>query len=130
MILRIEGAPVHAWCTPCMGMRDHIIMIMKGNRISRVQCQTCMDEHVYRKQQPKRRKNAAQQEPMGPAIFAGLIVKADVSGAVTYTLSGTFQKNNIINHSKFGIGFVQQIRPGKKMEVLFETGFKTLVYNR
>ena len=130
MILRIEGANIQAWCTPCNNVIEHTIMIMKGNRISRVQCNTCSDEHVYRKQQPKRRKNAAKQEPSTAVIFASLMETANVEEAIAYTLSGSFSKDALLNHSKFGIGFVQRLCPGAKMEVIFETGIKTLVYNR
>ena len=130
MLIRTEGANIQAWCTPCLSMQNHVIMILKGNRISKVQCQKCNDEHVYRKQQPKKRKNSATQEMIDSNDYQQRLAVANIEEALPYTLSASFEKDNLLNHTKFGIGFVRKLIPGAKMEVLFESGAKILVYNR
>ena len=132
MIVRMEGANIQAWCGKCLEVGNHIIQIMKGNRISKVQCQMgdCTDEHVYRKKQPKRRKNSATQEMIDANDYQKRLAETDVEEPAVYTLSGSFEKNQAITHPTFGLGFVRKLMPGSKMEVLFENGAKILVYNR
>ena len=132
MIVRMEGANIQAWCGKCLEVGNHIIQIMKGNRISRVQCQmgNCTDEHVYRKQQPKRRKNSATQEMIDTNDYQKRLADANIEEATGYQLSESFEKDQLLRHPSFGIGFVRKLIPGSKMEVLFEGGAKILVYNR
>ena len=126
MIIRMEGADIQAWCGKSLEVGNHIIQIMKGNRISKVKCQmgTCIDEHVYRKQQPKRRKNSATQEMIDSNDYIKRLAEANVEESVAYLLSGAFEKNQVITHPTFGLGFVRKLMPGSKMEVLFEKGAK------
>ncbi len=47
-----------------------------------------------------------------------------------YTVQGLFKPDDIIDHKKFGVGFVIAVPGGKKAEVLFEDCVRKLVQGR
>ena len=47
-----------------------------------------------------------------------------------YLLNGVYQEDDYLRHAQFGKGKVVKIIGIGKMEVMFETGVRRLVYNR
>lgn len=55
--------------------------------------------------------------------------KIGVAHARTYDIKAEFTENDVIDHPKFGIGFVVELIHPKKIEVLFMEGLKKLACN-
>jgi hypothetical protein len=55
--------------------------------------------------------------------------KIGVDHARKYSLKLEFTENDVIDHPKFGIGFVVELLNPKKIEVLFEDGLRRLACN-
>lgn len=47
----------------------------------------------------------------------------------TYNVAEDYTENDVLEHPKFGVGFVVEIMSDKKISVLFEDGLRRLVYN-
>ena len=47
-----------------------------------------------------------------------------------YSMVERFETDEIVKHKSLGIGIVQQVQPGNKIEVLFESGKRLLVHGR
>ncbi|MEC4675694.1 MAG: hypothetical protein VST72_02060 [Nitrospirota bacterium] len=58
------------------------------------------------------------------------LTDGDLSGATKYRIDGNFEKDETIDHSKFGIGIVLYVIQNDKIEVLFKEGPKLLVQNK
>ena len=55
--------------------------------------------------------------------------KIGVAHARKYDIKAEFTENDVIDHPKFGIGFVVELLNPKKVEVLFEDGLRKLACN-
>ena len=55
--------------------------------------------------------------------------KKELASARPYSMSDSYEIDDIIDHDKFGMGIVTNVITSKKMEVLFEEGRKCMVYN-
>jgi hypothetical protein len=139
------GETTEAHCTRCRVPTNHTIVAMVGERIARVECNTCGGVHNYRGVIPpavakaakvaKVAKSKATKEstPRRPASErAGerewLSVREAVAArpAIPYQMTGRYQVDDVVMHPSFGPGLVREvIKPGK-MEVLFEQGKKLL----
>jgi hypothetical protein len=132
------GDTTEARCTRCRVPTNHTIVAMVGERIARVECNTCGGVHNYRgtaSDPPKETKSKENKEraPRRPAAArAGEREWQSVQAAIAarpplpYQMTGRYQLEDVILHPTFGLGIVREvIRPGK-MEVLFEQGKKLL----
>lgn len=135
------GNTIEASCTRCRATLNHTIVAMVGERIVRVECNTCHGVHNYRgpvekkeqaSRQPATKKQTVPRQPKkDPGIsdmeeWESLSPTFDCNQATPYDMNGRFRVNELINHSTFGLGIVKHIIPPKKMEVLFQLGKKLL----
>ncbi|HSR49547.1 MAG TPA: hypothetical protein VLV83_01890 [Acidobacteriota bacterium] len=65
----------------------------------------------------------------GGKNWSTLIDEMDTSKARSYKLTDTFEQEELIDHSRFGMGIVLEEMPDK-IEVLFEDGARTLAHSR
>lgn len=129
---------IDAWCNPCGLLLAHVIMSLKDDRPHRVKCKTCQAVHAFRLAAPKSRKTAtkkparktAARSPRQNAEYAGLVGERDPASAIPYSMKSSFALDDLINHSKFGLGIVTRLTGPAKIEVLFADGRKELVCNR
>jgi hypothetical protein len=61
--------------------------------------------------------------------FEKLAEKFKDKNPVPYSMSGSFKEDDVIDHTTFGIGFVESVSY-QKMEVAFSGGPRVLVCNR
>jgi len=135
------GNIVEASCTRCRATLNHTIVAMVGEKIVRVECNTCHGVHNYRGPVEKKEKTSSQaatkkqavprQPKKDPGIsdmeeWEALKPTFDRTQATPYDMDRKYRTNELINHSTFGIGIVKTNIPPKKMEVLFELGKKLL----
>ena len=136
------GDIIEARCTRCAAVMNHRIVAMVGEKVVKVECNTCKGIHNYRAPEgsaktatpraagPKKdaapRKAKADPGAADRAEWAALrpdMVRAD---ALAYDMAGKYRVNDLVEHPVFGLGIVKLlIKPGK-MEVLFESGKKLL----
>lgn len=130
-----------AYCTSCKMDLNSVIVAMKGDRIAKVQCLTCRKEHVYKAPKgidtptakPKRaskKKEAAQAEAAQSieAEWEKLMSSHKDAPVKQYTIKGHFILGDKIHHPSFGDGIVGKLIYPNKVEVIFRTDLKILIY--
>jgi hypothetical protein len=130
------GQDKDAWCgnAKCKMVLAHVIhAVSSTGRPAKVECKTCGAIHGYRAKEPgttptKAGTRRTRQNP--EQIFEALIEGKDISKPVRYTIRDTFEKEMIIDHKKFGLGFITAIRSVDKIEVTFREGAKILIQGR
>lgn len=125
-------------CTRCKLPLTHVVVSHNSEGIvERVQCRTCGSEHKYhpdknkavRKPARKTRAASKSRKPDPASVFEKLAGKFQDKKAVSYTMQGSYQPNDVINHKTFGKGFVTEVSY-QKMEVAFADASRTLVCDR
>ncbi|MHC1697983.1 MAG: hypothetical protein AB9919_08025 [Geobacteraceae bacterium] len=135
------GDIIEASCTRCKSTLNHTIVAMVGERVVRVECNTCHGVHNYRGPVEKKEKASSQAAPKKQAVprqpkkdpgisdiqeWESLKLTFDSEKAIPYDMNRKFRANDLINHATFGLGIVKTIIPPNKMEVLFQIGKKLL----
>lgn len=136
------GKDIEAYCTKCKLVLDHIILVERDNAASRVKCKTCGSEHNYRSAAPSPKKPSASPHPArekkgkpglsNTAAAQWESKKNDLnpnSPVKIYRTQDTFRFRDVIQHHVFGLGFVERIISGTRMEVLFSDSIKQMVMN-
>ena len=124
-------------CTRCKLPLTHVVVTHNAEGIvERVQCRTCGSTHKYRpekktvKKAAKRsRTPAKKKEPSAPKVFEKLSTKFQDKDPVRYTMTGSYQENDVINHKTFGRGIVTAVYH-QKMDVVFADASRMLVCDR
>lgn len=127
-----------AYCTSCKMDLNHVIVAMKGDRIAKVQCLTCKKEHVYKaakgvttpKKAPKKKKSdsAESTHTSIEAEWEKLMSQHRDMPMKAYSTKGAFLLGDKINHPTFGEGIVGKLIYPNKIEVIFRTDLKVLIY--
>lgn len=134
------GDTVEALCTRCRKILNHTIVAMVGERIVRVECNTCRGVHNFRDDKGAKVKASAASAPKGGAAprkervkpgaadqkeWESLYPSMQMEKAIPYDMNAKYRINNLLDHPVFGPGVVRTVT-GNKMEVLFECGKKLL----
>ena len=142
------GDEVDAKCSKCKieGVGDvvaHTVLAMKGDKIARVKCNTCTAEHAYRAPPTASEATAAKRRaerkttktaPITPKTtateFEVIAADKDMSAAQKYSIKMELKLHDVVDHPKFGIGVVTEIREHQKAHVAFPEGGRVLIYAR
>ena len=131
---------VIAFCTSCKMDLGHVVVAMTGDRIAKVQCNTCKKEHTYKAPKgvneptakPKRAsKKAAAKEDAGNPIEAEwekLMTAHKNAPMKQYTMKTSFLLGDKLNHPTFGDGIVGKLIYPNKLEVIFRHDVKVLIH--
>jgi hypothetical protein len=137
------GGFVETRCTRCRDIKNHTIVAMVGEKIARVECNTCHGTHNYhplkeakgtasaRGPQKKGATAAARTAKSDPAAaaaaeWAALLSGMDAEQAIPYEMNAKYRADNLLLHPVFGLGVVRLVLPPNKIEVLFQGGKKLL----
>lgn len=135
------GSTVETRCTRCKAVLNHTIVAMVGEKIVRVECNTCRGMHAFhpvkaakepaaaRVGQPKTaapRKTKADPEAAARAEWEELHPNMDPAQAIPYDMNRAYRVKNLLLHPSFGLGLVQLVIPPNKIDVLFQSGKKRL----
>ena len=142
MVRRLSaGSIIETQCTRCRTVMNHTIVAMIGEKIVRVECNTCHGIHNYHpvkavketvaaKAAPKKattpRSAKADPAAAGAAEWAALQPGMDPAKAIPYDMNRTYRAKNLLLHPLFGLGIVQAVLPPNKIDVLFQIGKKRL----
>ncbi|MEI8355523.1 MAG: hypothetical protein WCG31_05460 [Deltaproteobacteria bacterium] len=139
------GDIIEARCTKCREVMNHRIVAMVGEKVVRVECNTCRGIHNYR--QPAEAKVVIGGKSTGKAAsktvspprktkkdpdiadkeeWESLLPSMQVDQAIMYEMNAKFKLNDLVQHTAFGIGLVTLIVKPNKMHVLFQGGKKLL----
>jgi hypothetical protein len=140
------GGEIDAWCTRCKMDLGHRIVAMVGAAPKRVLCMTCNSEHNYRSEKkvtsPVAKTPRAAKKATGAKTKTASAGSTRSSGAKTreewekrvrsgepltrYTISDTYDIDQLVSHKKCGDGYVCGIGDGKVI-IMFIDGEKTLI---
>jgi len=134
------GDTIDSKCTRCRAVTNHTIVAMVGDRVARVECNTCGGVHNYREAKPAEKTSAAKsaRKPAAPRRsrkdpaaadreeWATLRPSMQSDRALSYDMDGQYKAKDLLDHPVFGLGVVQQVAGPRKIEVLFECGKKLL----
>ena len=124
-------------CTKCKLELSHVVIAhnMKGV-VAKVKCRTCGSEHKYnprKKTTQKTTKTAKKATRTKKADyteeFQKLAEKYKEKEPVHYSMAGSFEPEDVIDHQNFGMGIVMNVSY-QKMEVAFPDGLRILVCDR
>jgi hypothetical protein len=147
------GDEVVSYCPTCKDMVPHKVVNVVDGTPDKAICQGCGKRHKYRPKPPKSATKKAKkrtEEPSGtkkkratktsssrtqkskePVLsWEEVLGGRDLSSAKTYTMDGIFEKDDLLDHDKFGYGIVTEIVAEGKMKVRFQSGEKLMVYGR
>lgn len=140
MANRKVGGEVDSLCTRCKLTLAHTIIAMVGEKVARVQCNTCGGQHAFKNTASapsvsKPRASSGGAKSASAAVskititFDQMLSGKDLTAARRYSPRDTYAKDEVIDHPSFGFGVVMEVR-GDKVTVLFKMDEKTLVHGR
>ncbi|HEX9136782.1 MAG TPA: hypothetical protein VF905_07530 [Nitrospirota bacterium] len=118
------GKSIESYCGKCKENRDHTIMSMNGDTVSKVRCKTCGSLHKFRgvvdaQQILKARAKTAAGEAE-TALLTWETRLAEAKGKERdYDMAAKYRVGEIINHFSFGKGVVTKLFTNK-CEMLFK----------
>lgn len=134
------GDFIEARCTRCRTLMNHTIIAMVGDRVARVQCNTCGGMHNYREEKAAKTPAARTTGPKTPATpragrkdpgaadrdaWAAMRPNLHREKAKAYDMNGSYKVKDLVEHPLFGLGVVMRVE-ANKAEILFEGGKKLL----
>jgi hypothetical protein len=134
------GDVIEAHCTRCRTLMNHTIVAMVGERVVRVQCNTCDGVHNYKEAKPARvsaerstspkqaaAPRASRKDPGAADRAEWVALRPGMQRERTkpYTMTGSYKVKDLVEHPLFGLGVVQRV-VANKVEILFEQGRKLL----
>ena len=134
------GQDLDAPCGRCKGETRHRILSITDGVPEKIICVSCKSIHKFRAEKVERQaapprpsrptaaaRAASPRAAASPSRFQELMM-AEQAGtkAVAYTVSMHWDEGMWMDHPSFGLGKVQK-RLGRKVDVLFRDGLKTLV---
>lgn len=146
--MSLTGENIDAYCLKCKLILAHVIMFKVNGIVSKVKCKTCSAEHKYRPEKQAAKKTAVLKpltfkETIAKRVAAAKIKvnnapmqwdlrnrKLDSSTPIKdYSIHDQYRTREVINHSVFGLGFVERIASDKTMDVLFSDSVKLMAMN-
>lgn len=131
------GMDVDAPCGRCKGETRHRILSITDGIPEKLICVNCNSVHKFRPEKPAkpepaprapRMATAAAPKPAAsPSRFQELMIQEQAGAkAKPYSVAERWEPGAWLDHPSFGLGRVQR-RNGRKVEVLFREGLKTLI---
>lgn len=146
------GSEVDAWCTKCRMDLGHRVVAVLEARPKRVECLTCHSQHNYRKPKgagelavvsrsgARAARTVAKGEPRARRMtksqaeydtqWQAKVLDQPQAKFVRYTIKQPLKEGQLLEHSKFGRGFVLAVQEDGKVSVAFKDGPKTLAHAR
>jgi len=138
------GDIIDSRCTRCRDILNHRIVAMVGDKVARVECNTCGSVHNYyppptlrSTKTPKKDTNTQKTRDVPRSSRSAdrrtdreewLTLRASINPdqAIRYDMNKKFSANDVVAHPTFGVGMVKSVTVPNKMLVLFEDGVKLL----
>jgi hypothetical protein len=134
------GGEIEAYCPSprCKADTTHTIISMYEDEVRRVQCVVCGEVHAYRKPRGDGVEEAgdgaakkSSQRRMTWDDAMARATEADLGNCRPYSIRDAYEEGDVVHHPVFDIGFVIELLPDNKVEVIFrDGGSRILVHNR
>ena len=134
------GGEIEAYCPSprCKADTTHTIISMYEDEVRRVQCVVCGEVHAYRKPrgdgvdeagEGATKKSSQRRVTWDDAMARA--TEADLNNCRPYSIRDAYEEGDVVHHPVFDIGFVIELLPDNKVEVIFrDGGSRILVHNR
>lgn len=132
------GGDILAFCGKCKRDLAHVIVATLAGKPVKVICKTCKSEHKYRlsgDSQPKsassgggKRERAPRTLVKNSEYWEQKIAAKKQTPLKTYRTQELFQLGDVISHSKFGVGIVEEVKNNGKILVLFRDEERILIH--
>jgi Zn ribbon nucleic-acid-binding protein len=134
------GGEIEAYCPSprCKADTTHTIISMYEDEVRRVQCVVCGEVHAYRKPRgdgvEEAGEGAAKKSSQRRVTWDDAMARAseaDLGNCRPYSIRDAYEEGDVVHHPVFDIGFVIELLPDNKVEVIFrDGGSRILVHNR
>lgn len=140
------GAEIEAYCKSCKINTTCIVVTKDDTKIYLVSCRQCETEQAYHppkggkakkkttRKTSKRRTAARKGKSSGSRRdnkeWVQFTKDRKLNEPRLYSLQETYQPQELIEHPRFGIGFVRELMLDNKMIAVFKSGPLTMIYNR
>jgi len=134
------GGEIEAYCPSprCKADTTHTIISMYEDEVRRVQCVVCGEVHAYRKPRgdgvEEAGDGAAKKSSQRRVTWDDAMARAteaDLGNCRPYSIRDAYEEGDVVHHPVFDIGFVIELLPDNKVEVIFrDGGSRILVHNR
>jgi Zn ribbon nucleic-acid-binding protein len=134
------GGEIEAYCPSprCKADTTHTIISMYEDEVRRVQCVVCGEVHAYRKPRgdgiEEAGDGAAKKTTQRRMTWDDAMARAtdgDLGNCRPYSIRDAYEEGDVVHHPVFDIGFVIELLPDNKVEVIFrDGGSRILVHNR
>ena len=132
------GGDVLASCGKCKMDLAHVVVAMVGGKPARVICKTCKSEHNYRLGSSTARKKSSlsgtkETKPTRTFVknseyWEQKMATKKATPHKPYKTQELFGLGDVISHSRFGVGIVEEVKNNGKIVVLFRDEERTLVH--
>jgi hypothetical protein len=130
------GGDILSFCSRCKMELAHVIVSMVDGNPAKVICKTCKSEHKHRKnagvKTPRASKGVARPATKTQVIRAAEYWEKKVREAKRvprpYNVQETYAAGDVVEHSKFGPGYVDEVKGNGKIQVFFRDGEKLLIH--
>lgn len=137
------GKEILSNCSKCKLILAHIIVTMKSaTDPDKVMCKTCKSTQSYKDPSAKKKKTSVAKviktaragssrkstETVGE-MWTRAIGKSTAENK-EYSIKGSFQTGDVIDHPSFGQGVVEKLIDDNKIEVLFQDDYRTLMHKK
>jgi hypothetical protein len=128
------GQDIDAPCGRCKGETRHRILSITDGVPEKLICVNCNSVHKFRLERPAAAPRSPRDPAAAPRVAAAspsrfqelMIAEQAGSRARPYAIKERWEEGMWMDHPTFGLGRVQK-RQGRKVDVLFRTGLKTLI---
>ncbi len=135
------GGEIEAYCPSprCKADTTHTIISMYEDEVRRVQCVVCGEVHAYRKPRGDGAEDGAEGGGRASAhkrmTWDDAMARAtdgDLANCRPYSIRDAYEEGDVVHHPVFDIGFVTDLLPDNKVEVIFRDSpdARILVHNR
>ena len=126
----VKGAPKRVLCQTCN--KQHNYRVAKGDGSSAPRAER--DESSSRSPKKTSTAKASTGSTASPTSNAREwqqnVANRDSSDFLPYSIHKTFEVGQLVNHPKFGSGYVKEALTAQKLCVLFRDGPRTLVHGQ
>lgn len=123
-------------CKKCGTDRYQVVTAHTTVNSARLECEVCKTKNAFKIEEPKLRSRSAVPKKGSASSRAAAHVarwtelRDKTSGkAMPYNMKTSFEVGAMVEHPKFGLGFVVQMT-GQSIHVIFEDAERSLVHNR
>src|ERR1700744_2810481 len=123
------GGEIEAYCPSprCKADTTHTIISMYEDEVRRVQCVVCGEVHAYRKPRGDEAADDGSAKRAGAKrmTWDDALARAsenDLNNCRPYSIRDAYEEGDVVHHPVFDVGFVTELLPDNKVEVIFRDG--------